>query len=160
MQELLAHRAYTTWRPGIARPCGASYVVSEPLRENNLAVTIMRNISYKTRSTVWSHHIWVTIANKSANASASLGSQLNRIRCLIGKIVKNATWQWTLIRPFIFISDCPVMRVAAGGVKFLTIFAQSQIALLLPDQERTRQGQKCNQTTWSFVNLWAVFPWV
>jgi len=37
---------------------------------------------------------------------------------------------------------------------------ESQIALLTPHEDGTKQSQSCSHSTWSLDELWAAFLWV
>jgi len=54
----------------------------------------------------------------------------------------------------------PLGRVAEalGGLEIPHGFQQSLIVLLAAHQYGTKQGRRCNHTTWSLVDLWAAFP--
>ena len=55
----------------------------------------------------------------------------------------------------------PLGRVAGaaalGGLEILHDQQQSEIVQLAQHQHGTKQGQQCNQSTWSVDNVWTVF---
>jgi len=65
---------------------------------------------------------------------------------------------------FIFVPTFPFRRDAGpsttGGPKIRRDQQKSQIVLLAPHQDGTKQGRRCSRATWSSDKLWAAFPWV
>jgi len=51
---------------------------------------------------------------------------------------------------------------AAGltGLEMRHGFQKSLIVLLAPHKDRSKQNQRCNHATWSFVDFCAIFPWL
>ena len=68
---------------------------------------------------------------------------------------------------FIFSFSCPLFLsgetrglAALGGPKIPRDQQKSQIVLLAPHQDGTKQGRRCSHATWSLDKLCADFPWV
>ena len=65
---------------------------------------------------------------------------------------------------FIFVPTFRFRRdagpAAIGGPKIRRDQQKSQIVLLAPHQDGTKQGRRCSHATRSLEKLWADFPWV
>ena len=71
---------------------------------------------------------------------------------------------YILIHSLVFVPAFPLRRVvwsaALGEPKIPHDQQQSQIVLLAPHQDGTKQGLRRSHATWSLDELWAAFPWV
>jgi len=71
---------------------------------------------------------------------------------------------YTLIHLLIFVPTFPLGRVAGaaalGRPEMSHDQQKSQIVLLAPHQDGTKQGGRCSRATWSLDKLWTTFPWV
>jgi len=67
-------------------------------------------------------------------------------------------------RIFIFVPAFPLGRVAGpaaiAGLKIPHSQQQSQIVLLAPHQDETKQGWRYNYSTWFMGELLVALPWV
>ena len=64
----------------------------------------------------------------------------------------------SIVTAFLFAR---VAREAAlGGHEIPHGQQQSQIVLLAPHQDGTKQGQRCSHSTWSLNEFWTAFLWV
>ena len=65
---------------------------------------------------------------------------------------------------FVFKPDFPLGRVAGatfiGQLEASHGQQQFQIVLLVPHQNGTKQGRKCNYSTQALDDIWVAFPWV
>ena len=71
------------------------------------------------------------------------------------------------LQSFICSFSCPLFlwgesrgAAALGGPEIPRDQQQSQIVLLAPHQDGTKQGWRCSHATWSLDKLWAAFQWV
>jgi len=63
-----------------------------------------------------------------------------------------------------FVPDFPLGRIGVGSsprrTRNTSRSQQSQMVLLAPCQDETKQGRRYSHSTWSLDDLWAAFPWV
>jgi len=75
---------------------------------------------------------------------------------------EGSMWACTLIHLLIFAPAIPFGRdvgaAALGGSKIPRDQQKSQIVLLAPHQDGTKQGRRCSYATWSLDKLWTAFP--